>query len=116
MDVDLKENIAKIIENKLKQIKTQAEFYENKIKTEIKRIIEIEEKIKRLRENLNKKNEEKGSSCEIEKDQEILESEMKLLEIKKVIRDLRTEKKKVMECDVSIQFRDDLSIKSPDII
>jgi hypothetical protein len=36
----------------------------------------------------------------------------KLVEIKKVIRELKNEKKKVMECDVNVQFNDDLQIKS----
>ena len=112
---DLKENIAKIIETKMKQIKTQAEFYEKKINSEIKRVIEIEDRIKKLKENLNKNNNDKGFSNEDEKSEEMKESELKLVEIKKAIRDLRNEKKKVMDCDVSIQFRDDLSIKT-DII
>ena len=34
MNEDIKENISKIIDAKLKQIKTQAEFYETKIRTE----------------------------------------------------------------------------------
>jgi hypothetical protein len=108
MDVDFRENIAKIIENKLKQIKTQAEFYENRIRSEIKRVIEIEERIKKLKIKKEENNLEQDNI----KNEEIDQAEFKISEIKKVIRDLRHEKKKVLECDINVQFNDDLNIKS----
>lgn len=42
---DYKENIAKIIEKKTKEIKLAAEKYESLVKIEVRKIIEIQKKI-----------------------------------------------------------------------
>jgi hypothetical protein len=103
MEDDIKENYAKIIQNKIKQIQAQAEKYESKVKLEVKKIIEIEEKIKVL------KNAD-------DNEEEIIKLELEIKEIRKVIKEMNKEKYLVLGCEMDIGFNDDLCIKSDMLI
>jgi hypothetical protein len=108
MNDDIKENISKIIDAKLKQIKIQSEFYENKIRTEVKRVIEIEDKIKKLKFKIDEKSNKDADDNQVRDD--IVQNEFKIIEIKKIINQLRVEKKNVLGCDINVEFYDDQRI------
>ena len=101
MNIDVKENMAKIIETKMKQLKTQAEKYENDIKSEIRKIINAEDEIKLL----NQTNNQESKSIILSHEEQIKQSRV-------IIKNLRKEKKQLLECDVQVTFYDDFHISS----
>ena len=105
MNTDVKENMARIIETKMKQLKTQAEKYETDIKLEIRKIINAEKEIKLLNQNIT---EETKATILTHEDQ-IKQSRIK-------IKNLRKDKLLLMECDVQVTFYDDFNISNDIII
>lgn len=107
MECDMKENVAKIIAAKTKQIQIQAEKYEGLIKEEVKKIIEIQNKIKVV---------ENEQLIEEEKENKILNYEIEIKLIRKNIRELTKQKADAIGTDMNIGFNDDLFIKQDYII
>jgi len=96
---DFKENFAKIIETKTKQIKMQADKFETQIKIEINKIILLQKEIEALK--LTNNNEEVA-----------IQKEAEIKEIRKNINRLNKEKREALGCDINIGFNDDHYIKS----
>jgi hypothetical protein len=99
----MRENIAKIIAAKTKQIKIQADKYENQIKAEVAKIIILEDSIR----SINKKLDISQEDTEL-----ILSKQNEIKEIKKIIKKLTKEKHETLGCEMNIGFVDDHSIKS----
>lgn len=103
MEDDMRENIAKIISAKTKQIKIQADKYEGQIKAEVAKIIILEDSIKLI----NKKSDISHDDKEL-----ILSKKNEIKEIKKHIKILTKEKHEVLGCEINIGFVDDHYIKN----
>lgn len=97
--MDFQENFAKIIEKKTQEIKLNAEKYEGLIKIEVKKAIEIQNKIQKTTNEV-----------------EIEQYELEINEIKKMIKQLNIEKREVIGSKMNIGFSDDLNIRSEDLI
>jgi len=98
---DVKENMAKIIEAKMKQLKTQAEKYEKEIKIELRKIFDAENQIKLLNQN----NEESKLTILTTHVEQIKQSRI-------TIRNLKKEKNQLLECDIQVSFYDDFNLTS----
>lgn len=95
---DFKENFAKIIEAKTKQIKVQADKFESQIKIEINKIFLIQKEIEELKK--------------VNNEEEVLLKESEIKDIRKNINRLNKEKREALGCDINIGFNDDHYIKS----
>jgi hypothetical protein len=106
METDLNENIGKIIAAKTKQIKIEGEKYEGLIKTEIKRIITLQNEIKHLEFNndVYKLNENHIN-------EQIKLKEFEIKEIRQIIKKLTLQKREALGCNINIGFNDDLIFK-----
>jgi len=104
MKSDINENYFKIIETKMKLIKTEAEKYESKIRKESNTLSLIKDKIKAI------KNQSENVSSEDLSQINELEEESKIIIAK--IKSLKTEKFEKLGTDMQIGFRDDHYIKS----
>ena len=102
MDDDIRENFAKIIQAKTNQIKLQADKLETQIKSEVQKIISIQDSIALLKK--------KCGEAEIE--EEIKLKEIEIQAIRKKIIEINKEKFEALGCEMNIRFTDDHDIKS----
>ncbi len=104
MDDDIRENFAKIIQAKTKQIKLQADKFETQIKSEVQRIISIQDSITLLKKE--------SQSDEVKIEEEIKLKEIEIKAIRKKIKELNKEKFEALGCEMNIGFTDDHFIKT----